>query len=137
MDLLWQFLLIIMWFLVIPVNVSFDKSGLYSIAVSLFPNKETVLLSNFNVAIWQAIIKSGRAQPPPQPLQDRPQLQHQSDQAKVIINFFDGLNWSDITSVVSIPDICLFFSTSTIFGSIFLHTKGRKLRQNRFCDKTA
>ena len=36
-----------------------------------------------------------------------------------------------------IPDICHFFSTDTIFGSIFLHTKARKSRQNRFSDKTA
>ena len=54
-----------------------------------------------NVAIWQAIMKSGRAQPPPQPHQDRSQLQHQSDRAKVIINFFNGLNSSDITSVAT------------------------------------
>ena len=27
-----------------------------------------------------------------------------------------------------IPDICLFFSTSTIFSSLFLHTKARKSR---------
>ena len=32
---------------------------------------------------------------------------------------------------------CLsFFSTGTIFGSIFLHTKARKSRQNRFRDRT-
>ena len=37
----------------------------------------------------------------------------------------------------NIPDICLFFSTSTIFGSTFLHTKASKLRQNRYRDKTA
>ena len=36
-----------------------------------------------------------------------------------------------------IPDICLFYSTSTIFGSTFLHTKARESRQNRFRDKTA
>ena len=36
-----------------------------------------------------------------------------------------------------IPDICHFFSTYVIFGSIFLHTKVRKSRQKRFCDKTA
>ena len=30
-----------------------------------------------------------------------------------------------------------FFSTEAIFGSIFLHTKVRKLRQNRFSDKSA
>ena len=35
-----------------------------------------------------------------------------------------------------IPDICLFFSTHTIFGTIFLHTKARKLRQ-KILDKTA
>ena len=34
-----------------------------------------------------------------------------------------------------IPDICLFFSTRTIFGSTFLHTKARKSLQNRFRDK--
>ena len=33
-----------------------------------------------------------------------------------------------------IPDICHFFSTYAIFGSIFLHTKVRKSRQNRFRD---
>ena len=38
---------------------------------------------------------------------------------------------------LDIPDICLFFSTSTTFGLTFLHTKARKLRQNRFHDKTA
>ena len=31
-------------------------------------------------------------------------------------------------SLLNIPDICLFFSTHTIFGTIFLHTKARKLR---------
>ena len=36
-----------------------------------------------------------------------------------------------------IPDICHFFSTEPIFGSIFLHTKMRKSRQNRFSDKSA
>ena len=37
----------------------------------------------------------------------------------------------------SIPYICHFFSTEAIFGSIFLHTKVRKSRQNRFSDKSA
>ena len=37
----------------------------------------------------------------------------------------------------SIPHICHFFSTGTIFGSIFLHAKTRKSYQNRFRDKTA
>ena len=30
----------------------------------------------------------------------------------------------------AIPDICNFFSTDTIFGSIFLHTKACKSQQN-------
>ena len=47
-----------------------------------------------------------------------------------------GGDWIDFSDA-SIPDICLFFSTSTIFGSIFLHTKERKSQQNRFRDKTA
>ena len=37
----------------------------------------------------------------------------------------------------TIPHICHFFSTEAIFGSIFLHTKVRKSRQNRFSDKSA
>ena len=41
------------------------------------------------------------------------------------------------TSFISIPDICHFFSTYVIFGSIFLHTKVRKSRQNRIRDKMA
>ena len=45
--------------------------------------------------------------------------------------------WSAYLQGFSIPDICLFSSTSTFFGSIFLHTKARLWRQNRFCDKTA
>ena len=38
---------------------------------------------------------------------------------------------------ISIPNICHFFSTYVIFGSIFLHTKVHKSRQNRFSDKSA
>ena len=38
---------------------------------------------------------------------------------------------------ICIPHICHFFSTGTIFGSIFLHAKVRKSRQNTFRDKTA
>ena len=37
---------------------------------------------------------------------------------------------------VTIHHICPFFSTDTIFGSIFLHTKARKSRQKNL-DKTA
>ena len=36
-----------------------------------------------------------------------------------------------------IPDICHFFSTYVIFGSIFLHTKVRKSRHNLFRKKIA
>ena len=36
-----------------------------------------------------------------------------------------------------ITHICHFFSTYSIFGSIFLHTKAHKSRQNRFCNETA
>ena len=35
------------------------------------------------------------------------------------------------------PDICHFFSTNVLLGSIFLHMKARKLWQNKFRDKTA
>ena len=35
-----------------------------------------------------------------------------------------------ISAFIYIPDICHFFSTDTIFGSIFLHAKVRKSRQN-------
>ena len=38
---------------------------------------------------------------------------------------------------IGIPHICHFFSTGTIFGSIFLHAKARKSYKNRFRDKTA
>ena len=37
--------------------------------------------------------------------------------------------------MIPIPHICHFFSTYAIFGLIFLHTKVRKSRQNRFRDK--
>ena len=40
-------------------------------------------------------------------------------------------NWVDLRWI-SIPYICPFFSTYAIFGFIFLHTKVRKSRQNRF-----
>ena len=43
----------------------------------------------------------------------------------------------DIHERISIPHICHFFSTGTIFGSIFLHAKARKSYKNRFRDKTA
>ena len=38
--------------------------------------------------------------------------------------------------LISIPDICHFFSTDTIFGSIFLHAKACESHQNRLRDKT-
>ena len=37
-----------------------------------------------------------------------------------------------LSQVLFIPHICHFFSTYPIFGSIFLHAKVRKLRQNGF-----
>ena len=36
---------------------------------------------------------------------------------------------------VGIPDICHFFSTDTIFGLNFLHTKERKSQQTNFATK--
>ena len=39
---------------------------------------------------------------------------------------------SNIARVESIPHICHFYSTYPIFGSIFLHAKARKSRQNGF-----
>ena len=48
---------------------------------------------------------------------------------------------SDVISIktkkLHIPYICHFFSTEAMFGSIFLHKKVRKLRENRFSDKSA
>ena len=48
-----------------------------------------------------------------------------------------GKQWFWQNVLCHIPDVCLFFSTSTIFGSTFLHTKVRKSRQNRLLNKTA
>jgi len=47
----------------------------------------------------------------------------------------DNINAHHIEYVVHMitPHICHFFSTYPIFGSIFLHAKARKSRQNRFC----
>ena len=44
---------------------------------------------------------------------------------------------TQLPDITSIPDICYFFSTYPIFGSIFLHAKARKSYKNRFRYKTA
>ena len=52
-------------------------------------------------------------------------------------NAFDPYFVGEFGIVRTIPHICHFFSREAIFGSIFLHTKVRKSRQNRFFDKSA
>ena len=52
-------------------------------------------------------------------------------------NCFEASQLLQLSKLTHIHDICPFFSTDTIFGSIFLHTKVRKSHQNRFSDKSA
>ena len=54
-----------------------------------------------------------------------------------LLNIYFSLFWEIQLMHNSIPDICHFFSTYLIFGTIFLHTKVRKSRQNRIRDKMA
>ena len=97
----------------IPVHAT--NGVLQTSSISYFDPFSSLFLLNFYIRIWVILV--------PQV----PKNHH-------LHSFWLVTAWH---CIITIPHICHFFSTEAIFGSIFLHTKVCKSRQNRFRNESA